>query len=1026
MPALRNLESHLDLERKNLLLAIIDIVDLCSSTSELLSELAWRLQPILATDFFLLWFPSLNRKTIAIELWPGGAKQSGDPLFSKMEDSAGGSVWRQQKPLCIDDLAAEKRYKAEAEQLQEHGVRSCTILPLTNFRNRLGAFGFASKRVGAPLQKNIGFLQSIAEIVALSLDEQMPDATRREEAGRMRVLIECVNDEGASGAEVASLLRSLQKWAAADIVGVYVYDAASQSLRLQMPDRKLTEKMAPDGGLTPLEGTLAGQAFRGRRSLVLDYSSLAASPLASVKRGMQLGVRSLCMCPLTDGIEPVGVLKVARRRDIAFSQDDIEFLERMAGKAAALLRPKSVPESKNLDLNGEEDKPAPPQNDPEILTANAATQALMFSVASALIKSEELLASYFRASKVGLAVVDRDFRYLGVNERLAAMHGIPAAEHLGKKLHEMLGNFSHLIRPFFEKVLATREAVTDFEFNFMPPNRSDPGHWILHYIPIKDGEGTVTQIAMVLIETTEQKRLEESLREVSENLRQEKKRHEVLAEVTRLLAAEGGMPEVFPKISAYLRRVLHQEYAALGLREEGNSDLQPFLLDFPMGKSMEVGSGILTSKGPQERALEERVPVILSHEEMQGLDTALASGISSEGLKSLCWLPLLREKSSLGVLVLGSTRPDAFRNDDMLLLKQVAQQLAIALGNASRTREVERLKRRLKQDRRHVEGETRARHNFEEIIGDSEPLQEVLNQVAIISPSDATVLILGETGTGKGLIARAVHRTSRRKERKFVTLNCAAIPTGLLESELFGHERGAFTGAVTQKMGRLEAADGGTLFFDEIGEIPLDLQPKLLRVLQDHEFERLGGTKTIKVDLRLIAATNRNLAKSVAEKEFRSDLFYRLNVFPIRVPALREHPQDIPVLIRYFVRKFSTEMNREIETIPEEIMHALMQWPWPGNVRELENFIERCVILSEGPALHAPLEELQMSSDLSGQHSLEDTDREHIIRVLRDCHGLISGPKGAARRLGLKRSTLQSKMQRLGIVREDYRGKNSA
>jgi formate hydrogenlyase transcriptional activator len=283
-------------------------------------------------------------------------------------------------------------------------------------------------------------------------------------------------------------------------------------------------------------------------------------------------------------------------------------------------------------------------------------------------------------------------------------------------------------------------------------------------------------------------------------------------------------------------------------------------------------------------------------------------------------------------------------------------------------------------------------------------------------------LLLGETGTGKGLIARAIHRISKRKERPFITLNCAAIPTGLLESELFGHEKGAFTGAVSQKIGRLELADKGTLFLDEIGEIPLELQPKLLRVLQDHEFERLGGTRTIKVDLRLIAATNRELARSVAEKEFRSDLFYRLNVFPIRMPSLRERREDIPLLVRYFVRKFALAMDRDIHSIPRETMDALLNWHWPGNVRELENFVERSVILTEGTALRAPLAEFLAETLSSAEHSLEGTEREYIVRVLRETGGMISGPRGAAKRLGVKRTTLQSKMQRLGIRRTEYSG----
>lgn len=286
------------------------------------------------------------------------------------------------------------------------------------------------------------------------------------------------------------------------------------------------------------------------------------------------------------------------------------------------------------------------------------------------------------------------------------------------------------------------------------------------------------------------------------------------------------------------------------------------------------------------------------------------------------------------------------------------------------------------------------------------------------------MLLLGETGTGKGLIARALHHASKRKDKPFVTLNCAAIPTGLLESELFGHEKGAFTGAVHQKVGRMESAEKGTLFLDEIGEISRELQPKLLRVLQDHEFERLGGTRTIKVDLRLIAATNRDLAKSVAEKQFRSDLFYRLNVFPIRIPPLRERREDIPVLVRHFVKKFAARMERAIETIPRETMDALNNWDWPGNVRELENLIERSVILTEGKALRVPLAELRAHPG-SGDSSLEKTEREHIIQILRKSRGIISGPKGAARYLGLKRTTLQSKMDRLGIARKDYSGPSS-
>ena len=309
--------------------------------------------------------------------------------------------------------------------------------------------------------------------------------------------------------------------------------------------------------------------------------------------------------------------------------------------------------------------------------------------------------------------------------------------------------------------------------------------------------------------------------------------------------------------------------------------------------------------------------------------------------------------------------------------------------------------------------------DFGEIIGDSAALRRVLEEARIVAPNDTPVLILGETGTGKEVIARAIQRMSARKDSSFLKVNCAAIPTGLLESELFGHEKGAFTGAVNQKIGRLELADKGTLLLDEIGDLPLELQPKLLRVLQDGEFERLGSTHTIRVNTRLIAATNRNLAERMAEGAFRRDLYYRLSVFPIRLPALRERPSDIPPLVRHFVERYAQRMDKRIEIIPKETMNALVRWEWPGNVRELENFIERSVILSKGPTLTAPLEELAPRTADLLPDSIESVRREHIIRALRETGGVIGGLRGAAARLGMKRTTLQSLMQKLGISREE-------
>jgi formate hydrogenlyase transcriptional activator len=325
--------------------------------------------------------------------------------------------------------------------------------------------------------------------------------------------------------------------------------------------------------------------------------------------------------------------------------------------------------------------------------------------------------------------------------------------------------------------------------------------------------------------------------------------------------------------------------------------------------------------------------------------------------------------------------------------------------------------RDLQESLEEAEVDADVRHDFTEIVGRSAALKRILGQVEVVAPTNATVLILGETGTGKELIARAVHRMSPRRDRPFITLNCAAIPTGLLESELFGYERGAFTGALTQKIGRFEMAHRGTLFLDEVGDIPLELQPKLLRALQEKSFERLGGTKTIPIEVRLVAATNRNLTQMMGDKLFRSDLYYRLKVFPITTPPLRDHPEDIPILARHFTQKYAREMNKQIEKIPSDTMRALVSWSWPGNVRELENFIERAVILSRGPNLRAPLAEIRPDAlEPSGSSTLEQVDREHVIRVLRETGGVVSK---AATRLGMPRTTLNALMRKLGISRKD-------
>jgi formate hydrogenlyase transcriptional activator len=440
--------------------------------------------------------------------------------------------------------------------------------------------------------------------------------------------------------------------------------------------------------------------------------------------------------------------------------------------------------------------------------------------------------------------------------------------------------------------------------------------------------------------------------------------------------------------------------------------LQVYAFDFPQGtETFQEGTPIAFEGTIAGRVFQSGKLWAGSVEEACVLFPNPCPVMLAAGFKTECMLPILGRHRILGTLGLGRHADSPYGKDELDFLMQVSRQIAIAVENALAYEEIRELKERLAQEQVYLQEEIRSEVSFEEIVGESVVLQRLLKNVETVAPTDSTVLICGETGTGKELIARAIHNLSSRHSNAFVKMNCAAIPTGLLESELFGHEKGAFTGAVAQRIGRFELANRGTVFLDEVGEIPIELQTKLLRVLQEREFERLGSTRTIRTDARLIAATNRDLSEMVEEQKFRSDLFYRLNVFPVRVPALRERCEDIPLLVRHFVQYFARQMHRVIETIPCETMSALTQYQWPGNIRELQNLIERAVILSPGPVLRVPLQ------DKGKPQTLADAERVHILGALKETKWVIAGPNGAAARLGMNRSTVQFRMKKLGIVR---------
>jgi len=526
---------------------------------------------------------------------------------------------------------------------------------------------------------------------------------------------------------------------------------------------------------------------------------------------------------------------------------------------------------------------------------------------------------------------------------------------------------------------------------------------------IRDSTGEISGYAKVTRDFTDRKRAEEA----------------VMLQLSSALLANMDVRKLLGAISASLREVVPHDYATLALYDRAT---QTMIVEFLNAGESESRSGdvrIEMHGSVAEEVFRTHEPVILDQIQGSHFSQESMRHFTELGMQSGCCVPLIHRGEAIGTLSVTSQTPAFFAQREAEMLTQIAGQVAMAVSNAMVFRQIADLRDRLSQEKQYLQEEINVENRFEDIVGESAGLRRVLKEIETVAPTDATVLIQGETGTGKELLARAIHRLSPRNERTFIKLNCAAIPAGLLESELFGHEKGAFTGAIARKMGRLELAHEGTLFLDEVGEMPLDLQPKLLRALQEREFERLGGTRAISVNVRLIAATNRDLAQMVAEKQFRSDLFYRLKVFPIFSPPLRERTSDIPVLVRHFVSSHSRRMGKSIETIPSETMAALVRWPWPGNIRELENFLERAVILTRGSVLYVPLAELETSvaneeSALAESPTLQTAEREHILRVLREAKGQIGGDDGAAARLGLKRTTLNSKLKKLGIERSDY------
>jgi formate hydrogenlyase transcriptional activator len=630
-------------------------------------------------------------------------------------------------------------------------------------------------------------------------------------------------------------------------------------------------------------------------------------------------------------------------------------------------------------------------------------------IQDALLQSEQQLRSIFENVKdYAIVLLDPEGQVASWNPGAERLIGYSAEEILGKHFSYFYTS-ADIERGKPADQLRTAAAKEEVESEGWRIRKDGSRFWANGAITsIHSKDGRLAGFVGVTRDFTNRKRAEESL----------------LLQLSQALLSSVDIRRLLSAISASIADLVPHDCATLSLYDPVTDSFRVQFLGPSQGSSEFPEAIIPAQDSAAGAAFRTREPVLVDRFDGAPFASKAMRHLIGMEMRSGCWVPLINRERAIGALMIASRREAAFTQLEADLLSQIANQIATAVDNAIAFRQIAELSDKLKQEKRYLEEEINLAQRFEDIVGESAGLKQVLKEIETVAPTDASVLIQGETGTGKELLAPAIHRLSPRHQRTFIKLNCAAIPSGLIESELFGHEKGAFTGAISQKMGRLELAHEGTLFLDEVGELPLDLQPKLLRALQEREIERLGGTRTIPINIRLIAATNRNLSQLVAEKQFRSDLYYRLRVFPVLAPPLRERRSDIPILVRHFVNQHSRRMGKPIESIPEDIMEALVRWTWPGNIRELENFIERAVILSRGPILHAPLAELEMEmADEEDPHldpTLETAEREHILRALREAKGMIGGPTGAAAKLGLRRTTLNSKLKQLGIKRSDY------
>jgi len=862
---------------------------------------------------------------------------------------------------------------------------------------------------------------------------------------QLRLLIE-VSEAVARHRDLTALFRDLAGRLPAivpfEFIALFLHDPEKNVMRVDTLGTSDADSIPP-GLELPVDESYSGLVFTTQEPIIVNSTAEARFAI-SASLSQKIGAESFCVLPLTTTVRRIGAMGFGSSRRGAFDRSEVEYLTLVANQVAVAVD--------------------------NVLHAESAraTQARLSDERDRLrllIEVSEAIASHRNLNDLFHDLAERLPRVVSFDYINLLLHD-PAQDVM--RLHILVAPERSTIRAGQEfpvhgsaagfvwktqQPLMVENLEAETRFPLTIPMLRENGIKSFCSLPVTTalrrlgalGFGSLTkrrysdadqhfmqQVANQVAVAVDNVLHDESAQVAQQQLTRERDRLRLLLEVNNAVVSHLDLDHVFKAVSACVRRVIPCDGSSLLLWDAETGQYRVYVLRFRHNDDF-VEEGRVTDplrdRSPSGIAITTRQTTLFDEQQLRELAdvSRAAARVLAEGVKSFCCVPLLSHDRVLGALNVGSFDAEAFSEDDVELLGQVAQQIAIAVENGLAYRQIAELKEKLKTEKLYLENEIRTEQNFDEIVGQSPPLRQVLEQIEIVAPTDSSVLIQGETGTGKELIARAIHNLSARRDRTFVKVNCAAIPTGLLESELFGHEKGAFTGAISQKIGRFELGNGGTLFLDEVGDIPLELQSKFLRVLQEQEFERLGSTRTIRVDIRLVAATNRDLTTMVEEKQFRSDLYYRLNVFPILSPPLRERQEDIAALVRHFTEKFSRKMNRRIESIPIDTMTTLTRYSWPGNIRELENIIERAVILSRGSTLDVPLAELKrhINDDRAAisqsQTTLEQAEREHIRQALEQANWLVGGPSGAAARLGMKRTTLQSKMAKLGIERPPSR-----